>query len=173
MVSNAGRTSEKDFSNTNVDDHDDEDEWEDIGEEEIDADSEAIPPASCLFCHHDSASLEDNLHHMTKSHSFFIPDVDYVTELEDFVIYLGAKVGDGKVCLYCNKKSREFPSVEAVQKHMRDKGHSKLDYEGDSALEYADFYDFTSSYPDFDPQVDENDELTSDTGIVSNLNLKL
>ena len=105
---------------------------------------------------------------MTKSHSFFIPDVDYVTELENLIIYLGAKVGDGKMCLYCNKRSRTFPSVEAVQKHMRDKGHSKIDYDGDSALEYADFYDFSSSYPDFGPQHVEEDaeeeELSKEAG---------
>ena len=103
---------------------------------------------------------------MTKSHSFFIPDIDYITELESLILYLGSKVGDGKICLYCNKRSRTFPSVEAVQKHMRDKGHSKLDYEGESALEYADFYDFSASYPDSHQQDIENEELTSDLGIM-------
>lgn len=151
----------------NLDDHDDDDEWEDIDEQEVDEDSEAIPPTSCLFCHHDSISVEENIHHMTRFHSFFIPDIDYIVELENLIIYLGAKVGDGKICLYCNKRSRTFASIDAVQKHMRDKGHTKLDYEGDSAMEYADFYDFSSSYPDFHPQEDENEEeLTSEPGSI-------
>lgn len=156
---------------TNKDCHDDEndgdndeEEWEDIDEIEIDEDSEAILPSTCLFCQHESTSLEDNLHHMTKSHSFFIPDIDYITELESLILYLGSKVGDGKICLYCNKRSRTFPSIDAVQKHMRDKGHTKLDYEGESALEYADFYDFSSSYPDFHQRDMENEELTSAPG---------
>ena len=55
---------------------------------------------------------------MSKSHSFFIPDVDYVVELEAFLIYLGAKVGDGKVCLKCNTRSKQFRSFPACQSHM-------------------------------------------------------
>lgn len=156
-------------SNEDGGDDDEDDDWEDVGEEEIDEDSEAIPSMSCLFCHHESLSLEENLNHMTKSHSFFIPDIDYVIELENLIAYLGSKVGDGKLCLYCNKRSRTFPSTEAVQKHMRDKGHSKIDYEGDSALEFAEFYDFSSSYPDFEAQQDEDneDDLEAETGIVT------
>ena len=30
-----------------------------------------------------------------------------------------------------------------------DKGHCKIDYDGDADLEYADFYDFRPSYPDY------------------------
>eukprot|EP00112_Aurelia_sp_Birch-Aquarium-sp1_P022728 Seg6501.1 transcript_id=Seg6501.1/GoldUCD/mRNA.D3Y31 product="Zinc finger protein 622" protein_id=Seg6501.1/GoldUCD/D3Y31 len=102
---------------------------------------------------------------MTRSHSFFIPDIDFVTELENLIIYLGAKVGDGKMCLYCNRKSRTFQTVEAVQKHMRDKSHWKIDYEGESALEYADFYDFSASYPDFEVDNESDDqELEAETG---------
>eukprot|EP00794_Sanderia_malayensis_P003578 gene3578-4082_t len=107
-----------------------------------------------------SVSVEQSLHHMTKSHSFFIPDIDYITELENFIVYLGAKVGDGKICLYCNKKSPTFQTVDAVRKHMRDKGHCMVDFEGDNALEYSDFYDFSSSYSNFDPETDDIDDDT-------------
>ena len=31
---------------------------------------------------------------------------------------------------------------------MKDKGHCKLLHEGDAIAEYADFYDYSSSYPD-------------------------
>ena len=55
---------------------------------------------------------------MSKSHSFFIPDINYVVELEAFLIYLGAKVGDGKVCLKCNTHSKQFRSIPACQSHM-------------------------------------------------------
>lgn len=48
----------------------------------------------------------------------------------------------GKVCLWCNEKGRSFYSTEAVQGHMVDKSHCKLFTDGDSALEFADFYDF-------------------------------
>ena len=135
----------------------DDDEWEDIEEEvDEDEDSEALPPNFCLFCPHESISIEDCLRHMTRSHSFFIPDIEYLIDLEGFLVYLGSKVGDGKVCLYCNQKGRNFYSIEAVQKHMADKGHCKIDFEGDAALEFSEFYDFSSSYPDHDANSSES-----------------
>ncbi|XP_076973000.1 cytoplasmic 60S subunit biogenesis factor ZNF622 isoform X2 [Tamandua tetradactyla] len=60
----------------------------------------------------------------------------------------GEKVGVGKICLWCNEKGKSFYSTEAVQAHMNDKSHCKLFTDGDAALEFADFYDFRSSYPD-------------------------
>ena len=57
-------------------------------------------------------------------------------------VVTGEKVGMGKVCLWCNEKGRSFYSTEAVQGHMVDKSHCKLFTDGDSALEFADFYDF-------------------------------
>jgi pre-60S factor REI1 len=147
----------------------DSDEWEDVDEEEIEEVeecdeeeiSEALPPMFCLFCPHESVNIEDNFRHMTKSHSFFIPDFKYVVDLEGFFIYLGAKVGDGKVCLKCNNHSRQFQSTRACQMHMTDKGHCMLDTEGDAMLEYSDFYDFSASYPDHDGEVDADDELSA------------
>ena len=130
-------------------------ETEDVDSTEIESDGEyeedddeSLETSQCLFCPHFSTTFEDNMRHMTKSHSFFIPDLQYVTDLEALIGYLGEKVGLGKVCLYCNSKGKEFHSIEAVQKHMTDKGHCKIFYEGDDILEFSDFYDFTSSYPD-------------------------
>ena len=36
-----------------------------------------------------------------------------------------------------------YRSLEAVQKHMVDKGHSIINTEGDAYLEYSDYYDFS------------------------------
>ncbi|KAJ8337267.1 hypothetical protein SKAU_G00384870 [Synaphobranchus kaupii] len=79
---------------------------------------------------------------------FFLPDVEYLVDLKGIIRYLGEKVGVGKVCLWCNEKGKSFYSTEAVQAHMNDKSHCKLFTDGDAALEFADFYDFRSSYPD-------------------------
>ncbi|XP_026169533.1 zinc finger protein 622 [Mastacembelus armatus] len=108
----------------------------------------SIPVTDCLFCSHHSKSLMKNVAHMTKVHSFFIPDVEFLLDLKGLVRYLGEKVGAGNVCLWCNEKGRSFYSTEAVQSHMTDKSHCKLFTDGDAALEFADFYDFRSSYPD-------------------------
>lgn len=125
--------------------------------EELDAEEEeavgsappgAIPVTDCLFCPHHSSSLMKNVAHMTKIHSFFIPDIEYLSDLKGLIKYLGEKVGVGKICLWCNEKGKSFYSTEAVQAHMNDKSHCKLLTDGDAALEFADFYDFRSSYPD-------------------------
>ncbi|XP_004453979.1 cytoplasmic 60S subunit biogenesis factor ZNF622 [Dasypus novemcinctus] len=162
----------------------DEDDWEDLDSdeelecedaevmeedaEEQDAGEEgamerpplgAIPITDCLFCSHHSSSLMKNVAHMTKVHSFFIPDIEYLSDLRGLIKYLGEKVGIGKICLWCNEKGKSFYSTEAVQAHMNDKSHCKLFTDGDAALEFADFYDFRSSYPDH--KEGEDDEAES------------
>ena len=36
--------------------------------------------------------LENNVIHMTERHSFFLPDAEYLTDLEGIMCYLGEKV---------------------------------------------------------------------------------
>ncbi|XP_067650651.1 cytoplasmic 60S subunit biogenesis factor ZNF622-like isoform X2 [Haliotis asinina] len=116
----------------------DTDSWEDnmLGLEE------------CLFCSRVSSSLEENVGHMTQKHSFFIPDIEYMVDMEGLITYLGEKIGVGHVCLWCNEKGKTFHTTQAVQRHMVDKGHCKMLHEGDVVFEYTDFYDYRSSYPD-------------------------
>ncbi|KAL7634114.1 UNVERIFIED_CONTAM: hypothetical protein RMT77_015442 [Armadillidium vulgare] len=135
---------------------------EDIEIEEVDSDEweggEAIPVKQCFFCSLESKSLEANLKHMTKVHSFFIPDLQYCINLEGLIAYLGEKVGCDMRCLWCNEKGRQFWTVEAVQSHMEDKGHCMMKFEKESVLEYGHFYDYSSSYPDADdPNVNPDD----------------
>ena len=99
----------------------------------------------CLFCPHVSKDMEHSLKHMSLAHGFFIPDLEYLVDLKGLLEYLCYKVGEERSCLYC-QTSRTFYSIEAVQHHMVDKSHCKLFFEGDSALEYAEFYDYTKSY---------------------------
>jgi pre-60S factor REI1 len=86
---------------------------------------------------------------MASTHSFFIPDADYLTDVEGLIGYLGEKIAVGNVCIFCNGKGREFRTLDAVRKHMTDKSHCKVAYDTqDDRLEISDYYDFTSSYPD-------------------------
>ncbi|XP_017380149.1 zinc finger protein 622 [Cebus imitator] len=127
----------------------------------------AIPITDCLFCLHHSSSLMKNVAHMTKVHSFFIPDIEYLSDIKGLITYLGEKVGVGKICLWCNENGKSFYSTEAVQAHMNDKSHCKLFTDGDAALEFADFYDFRSSYPDHKEGEDPNEaeELPSEKNL--------
>lgn len=68
----------------------------DEGEQEADEDEAggpappgAIPVTDCLFCPHHSSSLVKNVAHMTKTHSFFIPDIEYLSDLRGLIRYLG------------------------------------------------------------------------------------
>ena len=57
--------------------------------QEVLEDFEGIGINECLFCCHWSQSLEKNLKHMTKVHSFFIPDTEFCTDIAGFITYLG------------------------------------------------------------------------------------
>ncbi|XP_044298878.1 zinc finger protein 622 isoform X2 [Varanus komodoensis] len=129
--------------------------------------ADAIPVTDCLFCSHHSSTLMKNVGHMTKVHSFFIPDIEYLVDLRGLIKYLGGKVGVGKICLWCNEKGKSFYTTEAVQAHMNDKSHCKLFTEGDAALEFADFYDFRSTYPDY--QAEEGVEMSDERPLEKNL----
>ncbi|KAI0356180.1 hypothetical protein OH77DRAFT_1452953 [Trametes cingulata] len=118
-------------------------------DEKIAAARARISPTQCLFCNTTSSSLDDNLTHMSVAHSFFIPDAEYLVDLVGLITYLGEKIAVGNTCIFCNGRGREFRTLEAVRKHMIDKGHCKIAYDAEAdRLEISDFYDFTASYPD-------------------------
>ncbi|ESP01894.1 hypothetical protein LOTGIDRAFT_238085 [Lottia gigantea] len=126
-------------------------------------DVESLPIEECLFCSVIGDSLEDNVKHMTEEHSFFIPDAEYLVNLEGLISYLGEKVGVANMCLWCNTKGRSFYSKQAAKNHMVDKGHSKMLHEGEAVFEYSDFYDYRKSYPDHEGKTDEEEEMEIDT----------
>ncbi|GLV37357.1 uncharacterized protein CBL_10676 [Carabus blaptoides fortunei] len=134
----------------------DSDEWEEDFEN-------PVANHVCLFCTHRSRSLVRNMRHMSLAHSFFIPDAEFCVNVSGLVNYLGEKVYDGFMCLWCNDVGRTFHSTEAAQGHMRDKGHCKMLHEGAVLAEYADFYDYSASYPDgeqMDTDIDEEIDVS-------------
>uniref|UniRef100_H2YTM6 C2H2-type domain-containing protein n=1 Tax=Ciona savignyi TaxID=51511 RepID=H2YTM6_CIOSA len=135
-----------------------EEEWEDISDDDGNRTQKMIGSKECLFCCRKSSNVERNVAHMSRIHGFFIPELQYLTDLEGLLSYLGEKVGVGNVCLWCNEHGHAFYSLKAVQAHMKDKGHMKMLSHGDASLEYADFYNFSASYPDLDSD-NEDEEL--------------
>ena len=133
-----------------------EEEDEEMDLEEVDSDEwedDPIPANECLFCNHHSNNLDKNLNHMTVQHSFFLPDPEFLTNLEGLIEYLGAKVGQGHMCLWCNETGKRFETKEDVQRHMVsflpfieckcflkvDKGHCKLLHDGETLIEYDEW----------------------------------
>lgn len=110
-----------------------------------------ISPLQCLFCSVPAfKSIDDNVMHMASAHSFFIPDLEYLTDFSGLLSFLGERIAVDNTCIFCLKKSREFRSLDAVRNHMIDKGHCKIAYDTEGErLAVSDFYDFSSSYPNF------------------------
>jgi pre-60S factor REI1 len=101
-----------------------------------------IDPRQSLFDDVISDTPADNLARMRSEYSFFLPDSEYLVDLEGFLGYCNEKVRWGNVCLYCQKS---FGSAEATLKHMKDKRHCKIAYErGVDMEEYDVFYDFST-----------------------------
>ncbi len=100
----------------------------------------------CVFCSHMSETAEDTAEHMSIAHGFFIPDVEYLSDLAGLLSYLGDKVGVGFCCVYCH---RVFESMQAARQHMNALSHCKMVFNDDNdaeAGEYDDFYDFSATY---------------------------
>lgn len=146
----AQRQDMEDDEDCDDDDYEDVDEEEQVGEvEELEEIAEnPLKDRDCLFCPHEAEDVMDNLKHMSQAHSFFIPDVEYCTDVEGLLYYLGEKVAVYFICLWCNDRGKTFYSLDAVRKHMLDKGHCQMLHEGLALAEYADYYDYSSSYPD-------------------------
>lgn len=75
--------------------------------------------------------------------------------------------------MWCNEKGKSFRSASAVQKHMVDKGHCKIQFgRGDHLAEFSEFYDYSSSYPDdasaqdgaADPDAEVDVDVLDDSG---------
>ncbi|KAH1019804.1 hypothetical protein HUJ04_009568 [Dendroctonus ponderosae] len=105
-----------------IDPGENEDDWDDV--------DNPIDNNDSIFCLKHSKSFMDNLDHMTIVHSFFIPDIEYCSDVQGLLSYLGSKISAG---------------------------HCKMVHEGAVLAEYVDYYDNSRSYPDAadNPNLDE------------------
>lgn len=108
----------------------------------------AVTLDTCLFCSYNSPSLDLNVMHMERIHSMFIPERQYLVDMEGLISMLQEIVYEKHECLVCGKvKADPF----AVQTHMRDSAHCKIPYfTEEEQLRIGDYYDFRSTYSDED-----------------------
>lgn len=130
-----GRTSP---SQPMVDKEGSEDELSVEGDSETERDANPdFIPEQCLFCGTLSESFEQNLDHMSQTHSFSIPQQgSLIVDLETLVWYLHLIVYGYQECLLCGKTKR---SVEGIQQHMTAKAHCRFEINNDM----KDFYEFS------------------------------
>lgn len=104
----------------------------------------------CIFCDHLGDSVDALVDHMSAEHLFFIPDLEYCLNITDLVEFLQEKVKRYFTCLFCSDSGKEFYTLDAVRKHMLNKGHCRID---DRHMEeYYDFYD----YPELEDMVNDS-----------------
>ena len=109
----------------------------------------------CLFCNYVSPSLDLNLHHMSRQHGFFIPERDYLVDLDGLINYLSESITVLHQCLYCHKTVH---TTSGAQTHMRDRGHCMIAYSTeDEQMDIGEFYDFRSTYSDEETEDDEEE----------------
>lgn len=121
-----------------------EEEWDDYDEEVEEAEmlARVIDDDTCLFCNKKSSNIHKNIEHMNLYHGFFIPEEQYLIDLEGLMEYLGFKVGAGATCLWCSK---EFTTTNGARLHMMYKDHCRIFYNQDKALdEFKEFYDYST-----------------------------
>lgn len=105
---------------------------------------------TCLFCNYESPTVPLNVTHMERIHGMFIPERNYLVDLEGLIKALHQRIYEDHECLYCAKLK---PSIFGLQTHMRDKGHCKIPFQTeDEQLEIGEFYDFTSTYSDVEDE---------------------
>jgi pre-60S factor REI1 len=97
---------------------------------------------TCFFDNSVSESLSDNLAYMSLKHSFFIPYVDWVSDWAGLMTYLCERVILRHQCITCGKL---FKSAIAVQTHMSDRGHTRINLDDEEFLEAIEgYYDFST-----------------------------
>ncbi|KAF9733062.1 hypothetical protein PMIN06_005445 [Paraphaeosphaeria minitans] len=99
---------------------------------------EAVSPQQCLFCQQrfHADGFENVLEHMSTAHGLFIPDHDRISDLESILGYLATEVRVWHECLYCGTTRA---STLAIQSHMRDSAHCKLNFNREPEL--LDFWE--------------------------------
>ncbi|XP_055550226.1 cytoplasmic 60S subunit biogenesis factor ZNF622 [Wyeomyia smithii] len=137
-----------------------DDDVEEVDSDQWDEDwDNPIENNDCLFCQHHSEDLIKCIKHMSIAHSFFIPDAEYCIDVEGLLTYLAEKICRDFICIWCNEKGRTFYSLDAVRNHMVEKGHCKMLHEGAALAEYVDFFDYSTSYPDHNEEMDVDEEI--------------
>jgi pre-60S factor REI1 len=103
------------------------DESQDYPEEEEEEEPGMIDPTLCLFDRSSSMTVEENVQYMYDKYGFFLPDREFLVDLEGLLGYCHEKIQLGHVCLYCQKI---FGSAQSCKQHMIQTRHTMIRYQG-------------------------------------------
>lgn len=121
-----------------------------------------IGPNISIFDNKEFETRDECVEYMLRKFGFFLPDIEYLQDIDGMLNYLGEKVKLGGYCLYCQKQC--IPG-RPCQQHMLDSSHCKIAYDDEiDGDEFEDFYDFSADYED----VDDEDLLDEDGNVIEN-----
>lgn len=80
--------------------------------------------------------------HMCNKHGLYIPNKHLLLDLASFLGYLATQIRVWKECLYCGITRI---SASAIQDHMKDRGHCRLNFEKEPEL--LDFWEHDGALP--------------------------
>lgn len=127
----------------------------DNAESSVDHETFEMDLSRCLFCNQKSHSMQENEVHMGKQHGMFVPERDYVVDIDGLFGFLHQRIHELHECLYCGQIKH---SISGVQTHMRDRGHCMIPYATEEdMLDVGDYYDFRSTYTDADTYQDQHE----------------
>ncbi len=82
----------------------------------------------CFVCNNDeSKTVEDTLRHLKEKHDFAFPVSSCLSKPVKALKIIAKKIFVYGACLYCD--SQRFPNPKAIQRHMIDSTHVKLNFE--------------------------------------------
>lgn len=142
-----------------------------LAESKSGADKSDVTLNRCMFCNYESPTFKLGIMHMNKFHGMFIPEQQYLVDLEGLIRYLYTKIMENHECLYCHKLKN---SMSSIQTHMRDKGHCMIAFETEEEMvEVGQFYDFSGTYSDDDEDsmmddLEHTNDESAGVGLVSN-----
>ncbi|KAJ3427316.1 zinc finger protein [Anaeramoeba flamelloides] len=91
----------------------------------------------CIFCKQTCDSTQQAIEHMTVVHNFYIPNFEQLTDPIGFFKTIAYGVWKLKSCCYCQKK---FKTISAVQQHIKNSGHTKLNLKREYLQQFDQFY---------------------------------
>ncbi|PWY78354.1 C2H2 finger domain protein [Aspergillus heteromorphus CBS 117.55] len=151
------------LKNTTIEEGDEEEDDDDDEDKDEEMSDDAFSPSRCLFCPQQSADIQENTEHMYKAHGMFIPEKNYLVNIEGLLFYLYRKINENSECLYCHS-IRNTP--ESIRTHMRDKGHCMIAFESEAEqVEIGQYYDFRSTYDEEDDWESTGSETAAEGGV--------
>ncbi len=123
------RSAASSHSNESHEDVDDESDYYSEDEDSEPAAGFQFNAHQCLFCNTESGSFDDNLQHMSRTHSFTVPYREHlIVDAETIAAYLHLVIYGYRECIQCGCRRR---SVEGIHHHMTAKGHCRFDIVSD------------------------------------------